>query len=513
MRKPRGRLGTALAVLVLVPGASATAGHAMGKEESATKPVLTIAQSLKYSSLDPAKDAVGNVAMFHQLSNDTLTHLNPDGSITGQLAAKFHYIGEGNKNFELTLRRNVRFSDGQPLTAAAVKTWLEYFAKAGGIASDIMGKFTVTTPGKWTVRLKLQSPCPIIPEILSQSQGWGYVSSPAAVAKPTALASASYGAGPYTLVASQSVAGDHLTYLPNKFYYDKSRIHFSKVVVRFIPDASAMLAAVQTGQVDYASGDASTADAAKKSVNVYATGGGYTGFFLRDRAGTVLKPLGDVRVRQALNYALDRKAITAAIAGKYGKPISQPLSTDGFDEKLRHAYAYNEARARSLLAAAGYANGFSVDVLTLPGGGDQLTQAAASYWAKIGVTAKITVATSLGDYIGKIFSGKFPINQLPQSSNPMWNFYTTNLKPGGILNLYNYNDPTANKLWLKAQRLLPAKAVPLWKQLSARVVAQAYLAPVIESGPIWYVSKKIRGFNPGNARFNYFSDPTGWTKS
>jgi peptide/nickel transport system substrate-binding protein len=450
--------------------------------------------------------------MFHELSNDTLTHLNSDGSITGQLASKFHYIGQGNKTFELTLGRNARFSDGTRVNAAAVKKWLEYFASAGGIASDIMGKFTITTPDNWTVRLKLQSPCPIIPEILSQSQGWGYVSSPAAVANPKALASASYGAGPYTLVPSQSVAGDRLTYVPNKFYYDKSRIHFSKVVVRFIPDPGAMLAAVQTGQVDVALGDASTADAAKRSVNVYALGGGYNGFFLRDRNGVVSKPLGDVRVRQALNYALDRKAITHAVSGAYGRPISQPLSTDGFDEKLRNAYPYSESKAKSLLAAAGYSKGFTVDVLALPGAGDQLTQAAASYWARIGVTAKITVATSLGDYIGKIFSGEFPINQLPQSSSPMWNFYTTNLKPGAILNLYKHDDRIADTLWLKAQRLLPAKAVPLWKQLSARVVQQAYLAPVLEQGPIWYVAKGIRGFTPGNARFNYFSDPTTWSK-
>jgi peptide/nickel transport system substrate-binding protein len=138
------------------------------------------------------------------------------------------------------------------------------------------------------------------------------------------------------------------------YYYHHAAIRFSKVVVRVIPSPASMLEAMTTGQVDVAQGTTSTADAAAAfaGIDVLYASQAVGGLWFLDRSGTLSPPIADVRVRRALNYAIDRRAITESLIGRYGEPTSEVITTDGFDPEFQDYYEYDPARARALLAEA-----------------------------------------------------------------------------------------------------------------------------------------------------------------
>ena len=301
------RAGVALAMsaiaLAVVPLATTSASAT-----ASTKPVLTVGIDQPPQSLNPAKDDTGTNLIIHALSDETLIHINSNGTYSPGLATSWKYVGTGNKTFEFTLRDDARFSDGTPVTAQAVKVWLNYFEHADGpFVSDFGPISSITTSGKWTVVLHLGAPNPDVPYFLSEALfNWGFVEAPSAVAHPATLGTTTDGAGPYELVASQTVSGSVYTFKPNPYYYDSSAIKWSKVVVKVISTPATMLSALESGQLDVAQGDVSTASAAKAAgFNVLSAPDGTVHILFLDRAGTLDPALGNVEVRQALNLILN----------------------------------------------------------------------------------------------------------------------------------------------------------------------------------------------------------------
>lgn len=489
MRMKRIRVGAIAACLLA--GLCFNVVTATGSGGHGTKPTLTIGLNGDPGSLDPAKAGNGENLILMMLTHASITRLNPDGTYSPELARSFHYVGGGNKVFEFTLRKDARFSDGSPVTAQAVKKWINYFYGADGPLKKHIGVLkSVETSGKWTVRINLGSPNPIMPMVMSGILNWGAVSSPKAVANPKVLGTTTAGAGQYVLVPSKTVAGDHYTLVPNKYYYDQSAIKFGKVVVRVISNPSSMLDALKTGQVQVANGNATTADSAKRAgFNVLHAGVGFLGIHVMDRSGTITKALGDVRVRQALNYALDRKAISKAIYGNYASPTSEATTLDGYDDAYTNRYPYNPKKAKSLLAAAGYGGGFTFDLLDLNAG--KLVNAMASYFAAVGVKMNITTPPSVGDYLAKLSGGTFPTTSLTYGSQPMWLMYESTLKQKALLNPFGAQDATLDKLWQKGQRSV--KPGPKWLAMSRRFTDQAWFVPAVKYDGVFYSSKKIGG--------------------
>src|SRR5262249_50782497 len=218
------------------------------------------------------------------LAYESLTHLGPDGKISPGLATSWHYVGTGNKTFQLTLRQDARFSDGTPVTASGVKAWLDYtFFKAKGPSISGIPLESVTTDGKWTVVLHLSAPNSGMPYLMSEGQMVGFIGSPKAIADAGALGTHSDGAGPYIAVPSQSIAGSTYVFAPNPNYYDQSKVHFSKVVVKIITSVTTMIEAIKSGQLNVAAGDITTAAAAKAAgLNVITAPSGFVQILILD---------------------------------------------------------------------------------------------------------------------------------------------------------------------------------------------------------------------------------------
>ena len=504
-RRPEARPRFAVRVVLAMAlcGIAALIGiTAAGASQSeSTKPTLTIGLTYAPPSLDPSKTGNGlSELILFPLINAPLIHQRADGSYAPGLAKSWRYLGKGNKDFELTLRSGARFSDGEPVTAAAVKRWFEYYPKGGGpYAGSLKPLRSIQTVGTSKVVVHLKNPNPILQAVFSETFLWGFVQSPKAVADPKALARKPAGAGPYVLVPSETIAGNRYTLVPNQYFYDQKQIRYGKIIVKVINSASTMLQAIKTGGVDVAVGSPSTVSAAEKVASVVHeplfTG---TIVFL-DLSGKLLKPLADVRVRQALNYAIDRKTITQAVLGKYGSPSSEFWTADGFDPKYQNYYPYNPEKAKSLLAAAGYADGFTMKVVVEGSSNEQgqMAAAAAKNLAAIGVNLDIdTVPTA--EYLSKIFSGKLPAYFMHWGGIPMWIYHTLFLAPKAGANQHGWSDPALNKLWAQGQGASPAAAKRYWRQMSRRVVTQAEMVPVFLSHNLFYVSKDVGGVSfPG----------------
>src|SRR5262249_48270735 len=150
------------------------------------------------------------------------------GSIGPDLATSWT-VRPGNKVITLNLRHGVRFSDGSPFDARAVKMWLEWRIAHPDSSDAQMGPVRSGAGlGKYKVRLTLESPNPQIPLAFSgyYNTTWGWVTSPRALAvmnanpKSLLLSRNTFGAGPYVYDRADSIPGDHCTFVPNRFYYD-----------------------------------------------------------------------------------------------------------------------------------------------------------------------------------------------------------------------------------------------------------------------------------------------------
>jgi peptide/nickel transport system substrate-binding protein len=467
--------------------------------ESGSKPTLTIGMPIAPAELNQAQDSNSKDALIvRALSFAPLTHLKQDGTVGPALATSFHYVGPGNKTFEMTLRPDARFSDGTPVTAQAVKEWLMFFPTQHGPFAGAVPFKSIETMGKTKLRINLATPNPSLPLILSEAFNWGFVSSPKTIADPKLLGTQTDGAGPYVLDTSETVPNDHYTFVPNKYYYEPEGIKFSKVVVKIIADPSSLLEAVQTGQVQVAIGDPTTASAAQSAgLEVKAARSGYTSnIAFLDR---VSKPLGDVRVRQALNYAINREQIATALMGEYATPSSELPTPDGFVSAYRDYYKYEPEKAKELLKEAGYPNGFSLKVLdvnALGPAGDPMVQAVAQQLEEVGVKLEITTAATYPEYFQRLLSGTFPAAWLFYGNEPTWEIYTEAYKPHAVLNPFGADDPVIDKLW--AEGAASEEPGPFWEKISKRSVEQADFLPVFDFSNIFYVSKGIGGVEVGS---------------
>ncbi|HWU60356.1 MAG TPA: ABC transporter substrate-binding protein [Microbacteriaceae bacterium] len=465
--------------------------------------------------LDPAYEAGGTSVVYSSLAYDSLLYQQPDGTISPDLATSWK-LSEGNKVLTLKIRKGVKFSDGTSLTPDAVVTWLNYFKGTAGIRNYELADMTSATASGDSVTITMSSPNPDLPLLLTQSYGAGFVASPKALKVPKSLNNASAGTGPFIFDAKQSVTGDHYTYVKNPHYWNKSAVHYGKVVVKVVSDANTILSAVQSGQLNVALGNSTTAKSAKAAGITLTTakGSGSTALFLLDRAGQTVKALGDVRVRQAINYAIDREAIVKALQPNgYAVPTSQLLrpGQPGFSAKQDDAYPYNVKKAKQLLAEAGYPDGFTFTAMCNAALGNcGVAQAVASSLSDSGITMQIDEENQVQTFNTKFGSGTVPAvffgtGDTTFLSAQQW------LPTNSFQNSYKSTDTQLTSDFQALGSATSASAADeAATKLNDRVLELAWFAPILRTDQLFY-SKGVTGVAASSKAPTYYSpvDPTG----
>ncbi|WP_330350967.1 ABC transporter substrate-binding protein [Streptomyces sp. NBC_00582] len=479
-------------------GGKGTAG-AQSTGKAVPGDTLTVAEQQAPPTMNPGSLDLGFVD-FTMLSYESLFYLSPEGKVEPALAKSWKYVGTGNTELSVTLRSGVKFADGTAVTADAVKASLEYAKKAQGNQAHYLTDATITATGPLALTIKLAEPNPILPTLLTQSYGIGQIISPKGLASASSLTptKTSQGAGPYIYEPSDSVAGDHYTYTANPNYYDKSKQHYKKIVIRIVQNGQTAVNAMKTGQIDVYKGDYTSAASAKSAgMSTVGLPVILQGLSLIDREGEVSKPLGDVRVRQAINYAIDREAVTKALLGSSGTPTTQTVikGGDGYSEDMADHYPYNPTKAKQLLKEAGYADGFELPVLAATFVGfDTMAEAIAGQLSKVGIKVKVTAVTSITSFVENQTNHKYPAVSGGFTEEPMYLEGLDLFMPGSkVFNGFGTTSPELTKLFDEAAAAAPDKRADLDRQMQEYLVKNAWFAPVAFTPVNYYVRPGIGG--------------------
>ncbi|MGW1718313.1 ABC transporter substrate-binding protein [Streptomyces sp. NPDC002156] len=517
--KRRTALQASIGVVATLALAACGGGQTDAGNGGSTGPVnLTVALSSAPNSLDPAQVAVGPFLNYMDPAYATLLTRKADGTLGAGLADKWGYIGQGNTKFELRLRKGVKFADGTPITATDVVNSFKYFQKGSGPTVAYFRPLTFSAPDSSTVAISSPTPNPDMGTLFTPSYMGGAVISPAGLKNPKQLASATFGAGPYVYSAQQSVSGDHYVFVPNKNFWDQSAVHFKKITVRVMPNANSQVQALKSGQIDLMYGTPDVAPTIKgdKALTTLKKPTTWSGLFLLDREGTVVKGLGDERVRQALNFAVDRTAITKAVYGDFGTPVSQPAMPgyDGYSSAAAKMYPYDPAKAKELLKAAGYEKGLTIPVNygSFDPSTAKMVQAVQDQLSNVGVRLELRAATNFGAWINDLLSKKYAATVLSPGTGGEPNFYAqqAGFTKTGIMNLFGVTDVDVDAAYARLAKSDAKSSGAAAKDLTDVIVRKALALPVSGTDTIAMYNTKLHGvqFPEGGAQL---TSNTTWT--
>lgn len=479
--------------------------------------VLVFGRGGDSTSLDPSRVTEGESFKVTKNIYETLLDFGEqDTTIHEGLATKWEPSDDG-LTYTFTLREGVKFHDGTDFNADAVvknfERWANgteeqfpyYASMFGGFKGDEGHVIdSVTADGDYTVVFKLKrAQAPFLKNIAM---------SPFAIASPTAFEKDGdkfgdnpVGTGPFKFVEWKR--NDSITVEKFEDYWDESLPKLDKVIFRSIPDNSARLNALLTGEIDLADGvnpaDGQTVEAdsnlqlfERPSMNV-----GYLGLT------TTRPPFDNAKVRQAINYAIDKEAIVEAFFEGRAEVAKNPLpsSIPGFNEDIA-GYEYDPAKAKELLAEAGFADGFEMELWAMPvprpymPDGRKVAEAIQKNLEDVGVKAEI-VSYEWATYLDKASKGEADAFLLGWTGDngDADNFIYVLLDGDNIgSNNYTYYDnQDLHKILIEAQTEVDEDIRnELYKQAQEIIFADAPWVPLAHSTPLLAGTADLVNFLP-----------------
>ncbi|MFJ2241634.1 ABC transporter substrate-binding protein [Streptomyces sp. NPDC087859] len=500
--RPRQRtqaLAAVAAISLLATATTACDSTPAAPSSSGTDTTLALSILGTPNSFDPAQLIEGQQTYVWDSIYDTLLLQDNKGVLRPGAAQSWAYSKDG-RTLTLKIRQDMKFSSGDAVDANAVKATLERIRSTPGQSQlSLASVSSVEAPDASTVRIKLEQPDASLLAALSTSPG--VIGDPKTMADKSSTLNP-VGSGPYTLDTKATVNGSVYVLKRRDDYWNKKAYPFKTVKIRVITDPTASANALKAGETNAGTVDVSQVPAIKAAgfeiTHVQATAGAF--LVLADRAGTKLKPLGDLRVRKAVNMAFDRQKIVTQVLRGSGKATDQLFNpqSGAYDETLNKLYPYDVAGAKKLLAEAGYPNGFSVTMPSLvftKSFEPIFTQALADIGIKVTwepVPAQQTTTA--------VASGKYPmfllVEGLSNDAVMTRSFYT----PSGFRNVFRSTDPKLTSLLGRAARELdPAKASGIYREINAFGVENAWLAPVFYIGTDWATKKGITYLGDGSS--------------
>ncbi|WP_051356550.1 ABC transporter substrate-binding protein [Azorhizobium doebereinerae] len=387
----------ALAALLAAP---------LGATAQAAKDALVVGMPVEPTGLDPtiaAPVSIGQVTW--QNIYQGLTRISRAGKVEPQLARSWTISPDG-LTYTFALQPGVTFHDGVPFDAAVAKFALD--RARGATSSNPQKQFveaidSTEAPDAATLVVKLKRP---VSDLLYR------LGMPAAVMVAPASAEANrtspVGTGPFRFKAWAK--GDRVELERFDAYWDKAHpARLAHATFRFLPDAQAQAAALRAGDVDafpeFSAPEIYTAFQADKA---FRTVVGNTELKMIAGMNNARKPFDDVRVRRALMMAVDRKALVEGAWSGFGTPIgSQYTPNDPGFVDTTAVLPYDPAKAKALLAEAGYPKGFAFTLKT-----PQMAYLSRSaevlqaMLADVGVTVKIEPTEFPAKWVQEVFKDK-----------------------------------------------------------------------------------------------------------
>ncbi|OYW34016.1 MAG: ABC transporter substrate-binding protein [Methyloversatilis sp. 12-65-5] len=359
------------AMVLSLAVAAAVFGMAVPQAQAEEK-ALVIARDMDVNALDPARTWCDTCQIFNTSVYEQLVTLDKDNKVQPLLASSWTSNADQTE-FTFTLDPAAKFSDGSPVEAKDVKWSFERLKNIKGNASFLADPITaIETPDAQTVVVKLAAPNS---EFLNQAAA-GFLSvinsdvaiENGAVADETAaekdssetwFLSNSAGSGPFVLAAYEP--NTELRLKRNDNYW-RAKPAMPEVIFRQVKDAVAQAQMLQSGEVDIAMQiDPETAKSLDGTSAVVERVPSYNFVYVALSPGAKATPIDMTPdVREAISIAIDRTSLIDFTLGGAGRPLAAPVPL-GFPGGDGHAVPeYNPEKAKEILAAAGLADGFTL---------------------------------------------------------------------------------------------------------------------------------------------------------
>ena len=390
------RLLPALLFLLLTPMILAPAPSTAAKDE------LTVVQGTEVTTLDPQQtQGIDGIAIVRHLFNG-LVFIDAKGEIVPDLAERWE-VAADQVTWTFHLRKGVKFHDGSPFNAEAARFTIERAIGPGSPASlaqrylSVIQKVEILNDA--TLRIVTKGPSGPFLYNLAHISG-GVMMSPSAAQKAGAnVGRQPVGTGPFKLVEWRR--GDHLVLERYDAYFgDKPRVR--RIVYKAIPEVGTRVLQLETGEADVAlrlppfelkrlGGNAALEIIKTISIRPMM-------FYLN----TKKKPFDDVRVRRAVNLAVDRDELIRTVLSGEATPLDSPLPPALPGHITVERLTYDPARARDLLRQAGVADGTPIVMDCTHGRfvlDREVCTAVAGQLAKVGLKVQTRIQGDYPQYI------------------------------------------------------------------------------------------------------------------
>ncbi len=460
---------------------------------------LTIAQGADITSLDPQQTQGSAPRAMIAAMFDQLVTLDWDFKIIPWVASSWSLVND--RTWQFNLRRDVEFHNGEKLTAASVRWSIERFVAPETkniYASTLQPIENIDVVDDYTIRLTTKDP---YPGLLEAMASYFYISPPETMQRMgEEYFKNPVGSGPYKFV--EWVPGDRLV-------QEAAKPHFSgdpkvkTVVWKTITEGAARLTALRTGAADII-------DPVAPQDVPQISGGGMQAIQAKAQGLMCLvmnastPPLNDKRVRQALNYAVDKDQIIKVLLAGVGEPINGPLTFahEGYDPSLPPPYPFDPDKARALLAEAGHPNGFEIRFDT-PNGrylqDKQIAEAIAGQWQKIGVRAQVN-PLEWGNFLKEAQQKQWQLFLITQGSGGSQVLLSTcfSSRVKGIPWL-GYANPRVDEMIEQAGRTMDAeRRVQTYRDIVKTVREDAPWVFLHQLYSIYGVQNRVQDWKPGS---------------
>jgi peptide/nickel transport system substrate-binding protein len=494
-------LGLATVALAIAAAGCSSGGNSGTSPGSATgtSSTLVIANAVRVDTLDPAANSVNESIWMDQNLYSRLLQPNPTGTgLLPDLATSWN-ISKDGLTYTFHLRTDAKFSDGTPVTASDVAFSLTRSRNyKGGWGFLLTPVKTITAPDAHTVVITLsQKHAPLLADLAMYA--YSIIPKKEVLAKGKAFFQQPVGSGPFYVTSYKADSEIDLSRNPH-FYGTKPKI--SKVKYLIVPDDNTRVLMLQSKKADIIENPPGNLT---KQIN--GTPGLHVNLFPSTRVDFIqldehYPPFKKLAVRQALNYAIDRNALVKLAYQGDAIPGSSfmPYKMQFWNTSLK-PYPYDPAKAKKLLASAGYPHGFKTFLITVSG--DVAGQAEAvvvkSELAKVGITVAIQSYELLTAY-DKEDGGHSQMGERYWTNDIIdpdeVATFGANCKGGAnAFNSYWCNS-TANKLVDQARlELDPAKRLAMYDQVQQIVYDQSPFI-VTDYSPYRYgVGSWVKGFH------------------
>jgi peptide/nickel transport system substrate-binding protein len=477
-------------------GLALLAGPAVAQKQGGS---ITVGLELDIAGFDPLKVGVFDTASFTAAAAifDTLTTLDDKGEPQPKLALSWTH-SDDFKTWTFKLRPGVKFHDGTPFNAEAVKANFDRQkdpANKCRCAFYISGYHDAQAPDELTVVYNMNDPAPNLAATITIPSTNNVIQSPTAwKAKGDDYNRNPVGTGPY--IVKSWTAGDRMVLEKNPDYWDKGHPHLDRIVLKPLPDAQSRFASLQSGEVDLIWDDEYDADNIQKAqkdskltVHTYVGSGAQVYAF-----NTKVAPFDDVRVRQALVMALDRKKMSQAITNGLSRPASNPYGEGSWVKcKDDGALPFDIEKAKALIKDYGKPVDFKMLVTATPRG-RTIGQVFQQFWKQAGANMEIDQVDQ-ATIVPRAFMRQFQLTpwRIVDLADPDPQMYA-NFHTGSPVALANYSNPELDKLLEDARVSADTpKRIELYCAVSRLINKEAIWFWSFQNTYYALASKKVKG--------------------